>query len=186
MKRDWAVCPSSPDHSVCSVHCLYEIRHRRHATRQWSIEGQGERAPSSALSLGLWHNFGREADERRLSMIETAFDRGITHFDLANNYGPRRKREDALERSSKIASPLSRRAGHLHQGRLPDGDAPTGSGEAASTWWQALIRASSASAWSMWTSSTTTAPIPTPLEETAAALSHLVRQGKALHGHLKL
>jgi L-glyceraldehyde 3-phosphate reductase len=42
-----------------------------------------------AISLGLWHNFGAvdiEADGRR--MILRAFDLGITHFDLANNYGP--------------------------------------------------------------------------------------------------
>jgi L-glyceraldehyde 3-phosphate reductase len=42
-----------------------------------------------ALSLGLWHNFGddREASEQR-AILRTAFDGGITHFDLANNYGP--------------------------------------------------------------------------------------------------
>lgn len=42
-----------------------------------------------ALSLGLWHNFGRPDDyEKCRSIIHTAFDCGITHFDLANNYGP--------------------------------------------------------------------------------------------------
>lgn len=42
-----------------------------------------------AISLGLWHNFGVEDDlERSRSIIRTAFDQGITHFDLANNYGP--------------------------------------------------------------------------------------------------
>lgn len=42
-----------------------------------------------ALSLGLWHNFGddRPLDTQR-SIVRRAFDRGITHFDLANNYGP--------------------------------------------------------------------------------------------------
>lgn len=41
------------------------------------------------LSLGLWHNFGYEHSlERAKRMIFTAFDLGITHFDLANNYGP--------------------------------------------------------------------------------------------------
>jgi L-glyceraldehyde 3-phosphate reductase len=42
-----------------------------------------------AISLGLWHNFG---DTRRLDVmrdiLRRAFDRGVTHFDLANNYGP--------------------------------------------------------------------------------------------------
>ena len=42
-----------------------------------------------AVSLGLWHNFGDNADyENCCRMCFTAFDRGITHFDLANNYGP--------------------------------------------------------------------------------------------------
>jgi L-glyceraldehyde 3-phosphate reductase len=42
-----------------------------------------------ALSLGLWHNFGHVDDfENARSIIRTAFDNGITHFDLANNYGP--------------------------------------------------------------------------------------------------
>jgi len=42
-----------------------------------------------AISLGLWHNFGGDTphDVKR-EMCQTAFDHGITHFDLANNYGP--------------------------------------------------------------------------------------------------
>ena len=42
-----------------------------------------------AISLGCWHNFGTRAnlDEAR-KMLHRAFDLGITHFDLANNYGP--------------------------------------------------------------------------------------------------
>ena len=43
----------------------------------------------SALSLGLWHNFGDVDDEAVYrKTLHTAFDCGITHFDLANNYGP--------------------------------------------------------------------------------------------------
>lgn len=42
-----------------------------------------------AISLGLWHNFGAVDDyENCRKIIHTAFDNGITHFDLANNYGP--------------------------------------------------------------------------------------------------
>ena len=42
-----------------------------------------------AVSLGLWHNFGDNGDfDTMCKMCFTAFDRGITHFDLANNYGP--------------------------------------------------------------------------------------------------
>jgi L-glyceraldehyde 3-phosphate reductase len=42
-----------------------------------------------AVSLGLWHNFGHDfAYQTQRSICHTAFDAGITHFDLANNYGP--------------------------------------------------------------------------------------------------
>lgn len=41
------------------------------------------------ISLGLWHNFGDvDRYQNGLEMVKTAFDLGITHFDLANNYGP--------------------------------------------------------------------------------------------------
>ena len=41
------------------------------------------------VSLGLWHNFGSNASfDNMKALCETAFDNGITHFDLANNYGP--------------------------------------------------------------------------------------------------
>lgn len=43
----------------------------------------------SALSLGLWHNFGDStALDTQRAILRTAFDLGIPHFDLANNYGP--------------------------------------------------------------------------------------------------
>lgn len=42
-----------------------------------------------AVSLGLWHNFGSSCDFENMRVLcQTAFDQGITHFDLANNYGP--------------------------------------------------------------------------------------------------
>ena len=42
-----------------------------------------------AISLGLWHNFGDDVPlERQQEILRRAFDRGVTHFDLANNYGP--------------------------------------------------------------------------------------------------
>ena len=43
----------------------------------------------SAISLGLWHNFGEDFPlQTKREICRTAFDNGITHFDLANNYGP--------------------------------------------------------------------------------------------------
>src|SRR5208337_3323762 len=42
-----------------------------------------------AISLGLWHNFGFDKSaESKSAICRRAFDLGITHFDLANNYGP--------------------------------------------------------------------------------------------------
>lgn len=42
-----------------------------------------------AVSLGLWHNFGHDTPHKtKVDICRTAFDHGITHFDLANNYGP--------------------------------------------------------------------------------------------------
>src|ERR1044072_3739891 len=42
-----------------------------------------------AISLGLWQNFGHEDPiERSRAIVRRAFDLGVTHFDLANNYGP--------------------------------------------------------------------------------------------------
>src|SRR3954449_13043664 len=42
-----------------------------------------------AISLGLWHNFGEDVPiDRQRAVLRRAFDLGVTHFDLANNYGP--------------------------------------------------------------------------------------------------
>ena len=41
------------------------------------------------ISLGLWHNFGEDYNHNsKRAICQAAFDNGITHFDLANNYGP--------------------------------------------------------------------------------------------------
>jgi L-glyceraldehyde 3-phosphate reductase len=60
----------------------------RYATMQYRRCGNsGIKLP--ALSLGLWHNFGHvDVLENSIEIIKLAFDQGITHFDLANNYGP--------------------------------------------------------------------------------------------------
>lgn len=61
---------------------------RRYDTMQYNRCGtSGLKLP--AVSLGMWHNFGtRDNYETMRTMCRTAFDLGITHFDLANNYGP--------------------------------------------------------------------------------------------------
>jgi L-glyceraldehyde 3-phosphate reductase len=60
----------------------------RYETMPYPRSGtSGLRLP--ALSLGFWHNFGTDAPpERQRAIVRRAFDLGITHFDLANNYGP--------------------------------------------------------------------------------------------------
>lgn len=61
---------------------------KRYDEMQYRRCGQsGLRLP--LISLGLWHNFGtNDSYDNAREMIQTAFDLGITHFDLANNYGP--------------------------------------------------------------------------------------------------
>ena len=59
------------------------------------------------ISLGMWHNFGGQADhETARRLCTTAFDLGITHFDLANNYGP--PPGAAEERTGRILRELPR------------------------------------------------------------------------------
>jgi L-glyceraldehyde 3-phosphate reductase len=66
----------------------YQASPGRYAYMEYRRCGRnGLKLPS--ISLGLWHNFGRHDDhEKCRSILHTAFDSGITHFDLANNYGP--------------------------------------------------------------------------------------------------
>ena len=74
------------------------------------------------ISFGLWHNFGHNApSERAREMCRTAFDHGITHFDLANNYGPPPgSAEEHVRRHPRHRFPqLPGRTGDLDQGRLP-------------------------------------------------------------------
>ena len=67
---------------------MYEPNSKRYFTMTYNRCGKsGLKLP--AVSLGLWHNFGDTADyENMKALVFTAFDNGITHFDLANNYGP--------------------------------------------------------------------------------------------------
>jgi Predicted oxidoreductases (related to aryl-alcohol dehydrogenases) len=66
----------------------YEASASRYDTMTYNRSGRsGLKLP--AISLGLWHNFGGiNVYENSRAMVRRAFDLGITHFDLANNYGP--------------------------------------------------------------------------------------------------
>lgn len=67
---------------------MYTLADARYEHMQYRRCGKsGVRLP--AISLGLWHNFGGvDRVETARAMLRRAFDLGITHFDLANNYGP--------------------------------------------------------------------------------------------------
>ena len=67
---------------------MYQASEKRYDSMNYFPCGNsGLKLP--AVSFGLWHNFGDNADyENMKKLCFTAFDNGITHFDLANNYGP--------------------------------------------------------------------------------------------------
>ena len=67
---------------------MYKANPNRYAEMTYRRCGQsGVMLP--ALSLGFWHNFGTiTPEEQSRAIVRSAFDAGITHFDLANNYGP--------------------------------------------------------------------------------------------------
>ncbi len=67
---------------------VYAANNERYASMTYNRSGRsGLKLP--AISLGLWHNFGGvDTYENGRAMLHRAFDLGITHFDLANNYGP--------------------------------------------------------------------------------------------------
>lgn len=67
---------------------MYQASEKRYDTMPYNRLGNsGLKLP--AVSLGLWHNFGNTGRfDNMQKMCFTAFDNGITHFDLANNYGP--------------------------------------------------------------------------------------------------
>lgn len=139
----------------------------------------------SAFSLGLWHNFGScDNYDNMVDMITTSFDLGITHFDLANNYGP--YPGSAEENFGKILknelSPyrdeiiISTKAGY---GMWPGPYGDHGSRKY-------LIASLDQSLKRMGLDYVDIfyhhRPDPeTPIEETAAALDQIVRSGKALY-----
>ncbi|EPE4187572.1 aldo/keto reductase [Yersinia enterocolitica] len=138
-----------------------------------------------AISLGLWHNFGDSTlYENSRNMIHRAFDHGITHFDLANNYGP--PPGSAELNFGRI----------LQQDLRPYRDELIISSKAGYTMWPGpygdwgskkyLVASINQSLQRMGLDYVDIfyhhRPDPnTPLEETMAALDLLVRQGKALY-----
>ena len=138
-----------------------------------------------AVSLGLWHNFGTRADHDSCrAMLRTAFDLGITHFDLANNYGPEPgaaesrfgqilKQDFANHRDELI---LSTKAGY-HMWPGPYGE--WGSKKYLVGSLDQSLKRMGLEYVDIFYSHR---PDPdTPLEETLGALDLIVRQGKALY-----
>ncbi len=138
-----------------------------------------------AISLGLWHNFGGVDNfENARAMVRRAFDLGITHFDLANNYGPppgsaeetfgRILREDLSAYRDELV--ISSKAGYtMWPG--PYGD--WGSRKYLLSSLDQSLRRLGIEYVDIFYHHR---PDPeTPLEETMAALDHAVKSGKALY-----
>ncbi|WP_166821777.1 L-glyceraldehyde 3-phosphate reductase [Brevibacterium limosum] len=139
-----------------------------------------------ALSLGLWHNFGDDvAFQNQRDTVRRAFDLGITHFDLANNYGPppgsaeinfgRLLREDLHPYRDELI--ISTKAGwNMHPG--PYGG-PGGSRKYLLASLDASLRRLGLDYVDIFYSHRPDAS--TPLEETIGALDTAVRSGRALY-----
>ncbi len=139
----------------------------------------------SRLSLGLWQNFGSsDCYENARSLLHTAFDSGINHFDLANNYGPtygaaestfgRIMQQDLLPHRDELF--VSSKAGYdMWAGPFGDGGSRK---YLVSSCEQSLTR-TSLDYFDVFYHHRMDPE--TPLEETMQALDYLVRSGKALY-----
>jgi L-glyceraldehyde 3-phosphate reductase len=138
-----------------------------------------------AISLGLWHNFGGvDSFENGRTMLLRAFDLGITHFDLANNYGPPAgSAEDAMGRvlrsdlrSYRDELIISSKAGYWMW------NGPYGEWGSRKYLVASLDQSLSRLGLDYVDIFYHHRPDPeTPLEETMGALDHVVRSGKALY-----
>ncbi|WP_223690324.1 aldo/keto reductase [Leifsonia poae] len=138
-----------------------------------------------ALSLGLWHNFGDERGiETQRAIVRRAFDLGVTHFDLANNYGPpagtaetnfgRILREDLAPYRDEIV--VSSKAGY---GMWPG---PYGEWGSRKTMLSSLDQSLGRLGLDYVDIFYSHRPDPeTPIAETMGALATAVNQGKALY-----
>lgn len=139
-----------------------------------------------ALSLGLWQNFGDDRpEETQRAIIRRAFDRGVTHFDLANNYGPPygRAEENFGKYLRRDLAPyrdelvISTKAGYdMWPG--PYGQGGGSRKYILSSLDQSLARLELDYVDIFYSHRFDE---ETPLEETIGALDHAVRQGKALY-----
>lgn len=162
----------------------YVASSKRYTEMEYRLCGRsGLRLP--LISLGLWHNFGdNKSFDNCQAMLRHAFDLGITHFDLANNYGP--PPGSAETKFGQI----------LHRDFLPYRDEMIISSKAGFTMWDGpygdwgskkyLVASLNQSLKRMGLDYVDIfyhhRPDPdTPLEETMAALDLIVRQGKALY-----
>ncbi len=139
-----------------------------------------------AMSLGLWHNFGDTTPaSTQQALVHTAFDLGITHFDLANNYGPpfgsaevnfgRILREDLAAHRDELV--ISSKAGwDMWPGPYGQGG---GSRKYVLASLDQSLRRVGVEYFDVFYSHRF--DLDTPLEETMGALAHAVRQGKALY-----
>ncbi|HRZ96487.1 MAG TPA: aldo/keto reductase [Paludibacter sp.] len=137
------------------------------------------------LSLGLWHNFGDVDDkDEALKMLKHAFDNGITHFDLANNYGtPFGSAEKNFGKilkeyfsSHRDELIISTKAGHeMWPGPYGDGGSRK---YLIASLEQSLKRLKSDYVDIFYSHRYDS---NTPIEETMGALSDMVKQGKALY-----
>ncbi|WP_151773906.1 L-glyceraldehyde 3-phosphate reductase [Streptomyces abyssomicinicus] len=138
-----------------------------------------------ALSLGLWHNFGPDRPvETQRAILRRAFDLGITHFDLANNYGPPPGAAEAAFgealkaelRPYRDEMVISTKAGYLMW------DGPYGEWGSRKYLLSSLDRSLSRMGLEYVDVFYSHRPDPdTPLEETMGALHSAVQQGKALY-----
>jgi L-glyceraldehyde 3-phosphate reductase len=138
-----------------------------------------------ALSLGLWHNFGGvDVFENGRAMVRYAFDQGITHFDLANNYGPppgsaEENFGNILARDFKAYRDemiISTKAGYYMW------DGPYGDHSSRKYLLSSLDQSLSRMKLDYVDIFYSHRPDPdTPLEETMTALSDAVKMGKALY-----
>ncbi|WHP32661.1 L-glyceraldehyde 3-phosphate reductase [Trabulsiella odontotermitis] len=163
---------------------IYQANSARYQTMDYRRCGHsGLKLP--AISLGLWHNFGDVTQvENSRQLLRHAFDLGITHFDLANNYGPppgsaeshfgRILREDFFPWRDELI--ISTKAGYTMW------DGPYGDWGSRKYLIASLDQSLKRMGLEYVDIFYHHRPDPeTPLKETMRALDHVVRQGKALY-----